>query len=143
LFGEKRYHLKEAVTILHDAEIVTIMINRKERIAELHLEADDSTNWRVKFRNFIALRGVDLTQQNVVSRLFVSTDASFSKDEIYYWLRWANSLIDVEASITDEELESYHIKISKNELQMLLLEPAAGIRFVVLCEDISFWKVDL
>jgi len=119
---------------LHDAELYSIDINRKNSILKLKFELNHDKHIIISLKGVLTFRCEDLTCQNVVSRLMQSSMYNFNSEDLVYWIKWASSLSDAEMW-TSQEIRNKWLADIKNEiLELIVLEPSAGAQFAAICK---------
>jgi len=133
--------LNLAAAAMHDSEVVGIEINRKNKIAKLALLTESAETWCFECDGVALIRAVDFIDQNVVSRLLISSVFIFSESQIRHWLNWLSSLIDMKSNMTPEILEAYKKKIEIGDMSLLVLEPSRGMELGVLSRTVRYSRV--
>lgn len=67
---------------LHDAEVIAVAIDRLSGIARLDLRQEDGVPRSVELHGVKAFRSVDLTLQNVISRVLRSSTGQLSGEAL-------------------------------------------------------------
>ncbi len=116
----------------HDAELVGLEANRDERSLTLKFRRADASISTLHVEGVSRFRIVDFVDQNVVSRLLVSSSHAFSKDEIAYWCRWICTLSDTTSWADEGHIEEVRSKIAEGKLLLLVLEPSCGAELAAL-----------
>ena len=127
---------RDSLSFLHDAELSALSISRKDSVITMDF-VNGSVEHRLKFYDVIALRIVDLIQQNVVSQAFLSSSGDLSDEYLIKSIKWACSLSDSSEFINDSQAKAWIERIKRGELSLFVIEPSWGAELVVV-----FGKLD-
>tara|TARA_R110002020_G_scaffold95780_2_gene229559 strand:+ start:404 stop:799 length:396 start_codon:yes stop_codon:yes gene_type:complete len=122
---------------LHDAEIITIEVDRLNHVAGLGFRRENGEYLHITFSGVIAFRAEDVTMQNVVSDGLSSCDGNLSLDDQTYWLNWASSLSDAKPWASASTIDRWRHDISSKKLVLFVFIPSAGAQIAVLCEEVK------
>lgn len=120
---------------LHDGELVTMSIDRAQSIARLEFRLEDGTLRIAELRGLKALRGEDMTLQNVVSRVLQSSQKEISADGLEHWIIWATSLSDTGSWLNEKRKREWLGLCASGALEVVVFEPSAGAQLVAVCEQ--------
>lgn len=121
----------------HDAEVISIEVDRLQHIARLKLRQVDGNLFSIELVNLKIFRAEDITLQNVVYELFRYSQGEFSRDKAKYWLEWGTSLSDRGSSLKEEWKEKYLSACANSELELVVIMPSAGAQIMALCEKVA------
>lgn len=120
----------------HDAEIISINIDRENSVCRLGLACVDEKRISLELFGVIAFRVEDFGLQNVVSRILRSTSKDFSEDESNYWLEWVTGLSDASSWLKPEKKREWLDALNDERLELIVFEPSAGAQIVAVCEHV-------
>jgi hypothetical protein len=127
----------EVISKLHDVELCSFSIIRKERKIILGFLMSNGTIERLQFEGVKSFRANDLILQNVVSRVLLSPDESVPDETLLYWIKWVNTLSDSDVFINNSEANEYLAMIKARSLSIFILEPSWGAELVVIFEKVN------
>ncbi len=122
---------------LHDAELVSLAVSRGERTVQLGFRLVNGEDRELLFRGVHSLRATDFVEQNVVSRVLLSSNHLFSAEDLTNRVQWANRLSDTRPFMSDEPLQRCVDRLQRGELTLFVLEPSWGAELVILSESIT------
>jgi hypothetical protein len=125
-----------ALSQLHDAELSALSIDRHKQIVTLEFRRLGDVVHRLTFHGVVGFRVVDLVQQNVVSRILLSSNGALTDHQLYAWIKWANTLAESESFIQQVEADDLVGKIKAGTLSLLVLDPSWGAELVVIFEKV-------
>jgi hypothetical protein len=123
---------------LHDAELTAIHVDRHNKHARLEFSRWNGEKCTLDLHGLLAFRTEDLTLQNVVSRLLLSSASAFSHEELERWLGWATSLSDASSWLTRQRQSEWLDNLKCQLLQLVIIEPSAGAQLAAICERVEF-----
>jgi hypothetical protein len=126
---------------LHDAEIVSIGIDREHSVCRIDFSHHDGKRGLVEFFGVLACRAEDFILQNVVSRTLRSTAKDFSMEDLDYWVAWATSLSDASSWLKAESKNEWMAALNDSKLELVVFEPSAGAQIAVICERMTITVV--
>jgi hypothetical protein len=116
----------------HDAEIVSIEIDRNACLCRIGLAHEDGRRSRCEMIGVIAFRVEDLGLQNVVSRIVMRLE-DFSKDALTRHLEWVTSLSDAHSWLKPQRKDEWLLALHEGRLEIVVFEPSAGAQIVIVC----------
>jgi len=122
----------------HDAEIVSIDMDRKNSVCRLGLSHEGEKRSSFELFELVAFRVEDFGLQNVVSRILRATAKDFSEDDLNHWLEWATSLSDASSWLKPERKREWIEALNDGRLELIVLEPSAGAQIVAVCGRAGF-----
>jgi hypothetical protein len=120
----------------HDAELVGIDHRPADRELRLRFARVDGTTGTFRFLGVVSLRVVDFAEQNVVSRLLISSTYNFSAAEVGQWLRWVDSRDDLQATVNQKQIDERIADFVAGRKALFVLEPSCGAEVAVVCDSI-------
>lgn len=120
----------------HDAELVGIDHRPADRELRLRFARIDGTTGTFRFLGIVSLRVVDFAEQNVVSRLLISSTYNFSAAEVGQWLRWVDSRDDLQATVNQKQIDERIADFVAGRKALFVLEPSCGAEVAVVCDSI-------
>lgn len=121
---------------VHDAEIVGVSVDRLSSSARLDMRRQDGGLCSVELHGLKAFRGEDLTLQNVVSRVLLSSAGQFSDEALEHWLTWVTSLSDATSWLSAERKHEWRKACEAGQLVAVVVEPSSGAQVVAVCERV-------
>jgi hypothetical protein len=122
----------------HDAELTGIEHDPEGRVLELRFRRVGGEVEVLRFFGVMGLRTIDFAEQNVASRLLISTRYAFSLAEVRTWVQWINSRDDSKGiAISEQKGAEYFQKLKAGQCVLFVLEPSCGAEMAVLCESLS------
>lgn len=123
---------------LHDAELITVAVDRTNSIARLSFRQEDGALDTVELLGVKAFRCEDLTLQNVVSRVLLSSQKNISPDGIVHWITWATSLSDAASWLNEQRKQDWLNDCAGGTLELVVFEPSAGAQIAAVCDQVVF-----
>ncbi|WP_051743601.1 hypothetical protein [Paraburkholderia fungorum] len=123
---------------LHDAEIVSIGMDRGTSVYRIGLSRVTGQLCTVELFGVKAFRAEDFVLQNVVSRVLRSTARQFSTEEIDYWVTWATSFSDTDSWLKPDSKHHWLAGFNDGRLELVLFEPSIGAQIAVVCDRLLF-----
>jgi hypothetical protein len=117
---------------LHDVEVVGVKSRNRENALVLSLEMSDGAPKYIEFQKVKSFRIVDFVEQNVISRIYLSSESTISGEYLLSRLKWLYSRSDVDCVYGDKYLENIITDIRCEHKIFFALEPSAGAEMVVL-----------
>ena len=118
---------------VHDAEIVSIDIDRENSMCRLGLSHEEGKRSSFELFEIVAFRVEDFGLQNVVSRILRATANDFSENDLNHWLEWVTSLSDAPSWLKPERKREWVEALNNDKLELIVLEPSAGAQIVAVC----------
>jgi hypothetical protein len=119
---------------LHDAEIVSISMDRGTSVCRIGLFHVTGQCRTVELIGVKAFRAEDFVLQNVVSRMLRSTAKQFSTEVIEYWMTWATSFSDTGSWLKPDSKHHWLAGLNEGKLELVVFEPSIGAQIAVVCE---------
>ncbi|RKF30685.1 hypothetical protein BCY88_13645 [Paraburkholderia fungorum] len=119
---------------LHDAEIVSISMDRGTSVCRIGLSRVTGQLCTVELFGVKAFRADDFVLQNVVSRVLRSTARQFSTEESDYWVTWATSFSDTDSWLKPDSKHHWLADVHDGRLELVLFEPSIGTQIAVVCD---------
>ena len=119
---------------LHDAELITLHIDRKTDNGQLVFRCEDDSLVTFNMSGFRHVRCDMFGIQNVVSRLFISSQGNMSKEDCFDYLVW---LYEGMVTLTKAEKEEIWRRCEEGAVEFLYLEPSLGAKLAILCAEIE------
>jgi hypothetical protein len=123
---------------LHDAEIVSISMDRNTSVCRIGLSRVAGQCRTVELIGVKAFRAEDFVLQNVVNRMLRSTAKQFSTEAIDYWMTWATSFSDTDSWLKPDSKHHWLAAFNEGRLELVVLEPSIGAQIAVVCERLLF-----
>ncbi|WP_186073661.1 hypothetical protein [Burkholderia gladioli] len=120
----------------HDAELVGIEHRPADRELLLRFARFGGTTGIFRFVGVVSQRIVDFAEQNVVSRLLISSTYNFSATEIEQWSRWVDSRDDFQATVDRKLIDQRLADFVAGRQALFVLEPSCGAGVAVVCDSI-------
>ncbi len=125
---------------LHDAEMISVSVDRTDATARLNFRREDSTSCEIELRGVKAFRCEDMAMQNVVNRVLQSAEGQISTTEINSWTNWATSLSDASSWLDGKRKQEWLADLSAKKINLIVFEPSAGATVAVVCERLTVSK---
>jgi hypothetical protein len=129
---------KNEPTSLHDAELTNLSIDKTNSIVRMNFALENGDVWIAELSGVKAFRSMDLTLQNVVSRLLRSSRNEISSVNINYWLDWVTSLSDASSWLSDSRKQEWLNDLKSGHIELIVLEPSTGSEVAAICEKFRF-----
>jgi hypothetical protein len=131
--------IEKITNSLHDAEIITVSIDRVSAIARLDFRLEDGTSCAVELDGVKAFRSEDLILQNVVSRVIQSAEGQISPTDLDRWTNWVTSLSDASSWLDGQRKQDWLRELLAGKMNLVIFEPSAGATVAVICERLSYY----
>ena len=129
--------LRLQLTAFHDAELIGMNHDRKQRSLELLFLDPNSRTMKIYLGGVIAFRCVDFGLQNVVSRFLVhGINVDLSVLEIHARTAWISETSDGEQLQEMKCIELRSQQVLNGECSLIQIEPSWGAELVVLSFNI-------
>jgi hypothetical protein len=116
----------------HDAEFGTFSADRQAETAALLLHREDGTRAGFSFEGVRMLRASDFLNQNVVSRILLSS-VNPDRSEIADIVKWAYT-VGSRVCITDAAFHEVMQRIAAAELHLFYVDPSVGAEIAILAD---------
>jgi hypothetical protein len=126
---------------LHDVEVVGVKSRSRENALILSLEMSDGPQKYIEFQEVISFRIVDFVEQNVISRIYLSSESTLSDEHLLSRLKWLYSRSDADCFADDKYLTNLIADIRCGHKLLFALEPSAGAEMVVLAGSVRVSSV--
>lgn len=126
------------LSMLHDAELNAIKHDRIASTICLTFLKPDGATVEAVFEDVCGFRVVDYGQQNVVSRLLLSSTGHFSREDMIKHVNWLDSTCEGKRLINPNAVDKQVVKIESNELLLFALEPSLGAEISIIARRF-FW----
>jgi len=127
--------VSNSLSLFHDAELRSIEIDREDKRIALRFSLADRSFRTLNFSGVTSFRTIDVIMQNVTSRLLISSEHEFGKDDLLRWIRWLTSLSDTESFCTSEQILDIQRKIERGDRLLVVLEPSWGAEIALLARS--------
>jgi len=119
---------------LHDAELLTLHIDRKIDSGKLVFRREDNSMVTVNMFEFWHVKCDKFGRQNVVSDFFLSSQGDMSKEFFLEQLTW---LCGGMITLTEKQKEEKWERCKEGEMEFIYLSPSVGAELAVLCKRIE------
>ncbi|WP_152415096.1 hypothetical protein [Cupriavidus sp. HMR-1] len=117
---------------LHDAELVSVAHEKKDKKISLGLVCSDGSEVSMKLCGVKTIRITDYVSQNIVSRVLHSESMQLDRVALNQLVTWANSLSDGTCLISREAADAYVSDIQTGALRLFAIEPSWGAELVCI-----------
>ena len=121
---------------LHDSELISIEIQRDQRLLALGFKLVSNEVRKLRFTNVVGFRVTEVIAQNVVYQALMFPGDPFSTEQLTHWIKWAKNLSDTEPLVTSEALERITGQLQRGELILFVVEPSWGAEVAIICGSI-------
>lgn len=125
---------KRIASVLHDAEIITVSVNRFDSTGRLDLRLESGTFCTVELHGLKAFRCEDLVLQNVVNRVLQSVEMQISSIDCEHWLNWVTSVSDASSWLDEKRKQTWLSDLAAGKINLIVFEPSAGATLTAICE---------
>lgn len=126
--------------VLHDAELITVSVNRLSATVHLDFCLEDGTFRAIKLQGLKAFRCEDLVLQNVINSVLQSIKGQIPFTNYERWINWVTSLADSSAWLNEQRKQEWLNDLSGGKINLIVFEPSAGATLAVICEQLFFYK---
>lgn len=122
---------------LHDSEFLSIQFDRESRSLSLRLIDAAGVGKLFRIDGVFHFRATDVTIQNVVSRMLISSEGDIYPSEVSSWIYWVTSFCDAPSFLSAHQVEGLKQKILTQEYCLLIIEPSAGAQLAAIARSYS------
>lgn len=117
----------------HDAELISVELDRAHERACLTLSTETRHAQVLELNGVKAFRCEDLTVQNVVSRILLSSSGQITSEDMNRWLSWTTSLSDSKSWLGQQRRNEWIEACTSGAFELFILEPSAGAQVAAVC----------
>jgi len=126
---------EEDLRDLHDAELVSLALDRAARHIDLVVSMVNGTHRRFECDGVLNIKCSTLLFQNVVYRMFVTPITPLKFDETRRFIAWSFTLDD-KMAISSETLDAHVDNVMAGKLKLLHVTPSWGAELSILCGSV-------
>lgn len=126
---------------LHDAELISLGLDRIQKCVVLRFVLPNGLQRAIQLNNVSHFRATDVISQNVVSDVLISSERSFSPDDILHWLKWITKLTDTGTFATDDQLRMIQAQVLRRERILFVSEPSWGAEIAAISETYMIFDI--
>jgi hypothetical protein len=124
----------DALSGYHDAELVNIRTGPGGAVF-LGFRLADGSSRQLNLVGCELFRIVDVTLQNVASRVMVFKGSEIPVEYVDERLIWASSMIDASSFLSVGRRESLIQQITSSQKMLVVVEPSCGAEVVATCAE--------
>jgi hypothetical protein len=133
---------ERALGLLHDSELDRVMHSRSTKTLRLRFDLMNGKFAEFFFNDVLAYRIDGMRDQNVVSKIVVSTTSPIPHDELRRVLVWISSSPEGHFLVSEELLARHLSAVISGELRIFHLDPSCGAEVGVVCRSTSLSQRD-
>lgn len=127
----------EEFSVLHDAELCLVSMDRENGKLQLGFRGVDRTIYLLSFERIITFRINNIQYQNVVSGALLFGVSKDFYEDLERVVKWICSGSEENLLISEKNLRDYIAKVRSGDLQLLYVDPSWGAEIGVIAENVS------
>lgn len=129
---------------LHDAELLSVSIDARERTMRLGLRPEDGKQYCLAMHEVTEFRCEGLSAQNIVYEIRQSCSGEIPDEEIFLWRDRLLSFTDSFNETAEEKEKLWLSRLKHREINLIVVDSSTGVTLAAVCKKlaVSEWRRD-
>lgn len=132
----------EHLSRLHDAEILSVSVNRHQRIVDVRVLLENQDNYMINFQGVASFRITDLILQNIIYGIYIINADNCEEIKATQKIKWVNTLSDGACFVTDERVKDIVDDIRRGDLSICYIIPSFGAEICLIFKKLLMSRSD-